>query len=75
MGCGNPSCQYKLEDVRTEHSLAEKDSVILVDGRMDNVSQQCALTDQRANHTLEISCVSCSVRPVGLTLRMYHESR
>ena len=41
LGCGNPSYQYKLGDVRIEH-------LVLVDGKLD-MNQQCALTAQKAN--------------------------
>ena len=31
-GCGNPHCQYRLGDVRMEHSPDKKDPEVLVDG-------------------------------------------
>ena len=35
MGYSNPHYHYKLKDVRMEHSPAEKDPVVLVDGKLD----------------------------------------
>ena len=35
MSYGNPHYHYKLKDVRMEHSPAEKDPVVLVDGKLD----------------------------------------
>ena len=52
LGQGNSLYQYKLKDVRMEHSPAEKDLGVLMDGKLDgklNMSQQCTLTGQKAN--------------------------
>jgi len=49
MGHGNSCYQYKPGDVGTEHSPAEKDLGILVDGKLDT-SQQRALAAQKTSH-------------------------
>ena len=43
LGHGNPCYQYKLGDVRMEHSPNEKNFGVMVDDKLDR-SQQCALT-------------------------------
>ena len=45
---GNPCHQYKLGDVRMEHSPARKDFIVLAVVKLD-MSQQCALTAHTAN--------------------------
>jgi len=59
----NPHYQYKLGDERIEDSSAETDLRVLVDGTLD-MSQQCVLTTQKANHIL-----GCIKRNVASRLR------
>jgi len=43
LGHGNPCYEYKLGDVRMEHSPNEKNLGVMVNDKLDR-SQQCALT-------------------------------
>ena len=58
LGNGKPCCQYKLGDVRMEHSSAEENLGVLVDYKLD-MSQQCASTVWKVNCTL--GCIKRSV--------------
>ena len=51
---GNSQYQCKLWNVRMEHGPDEKDVGALVDGKLD-MSQLCALTDQKAKWILGAS--------------------
>ena len=69
LGQGSPPYQYKLGDKRIGHTPAKKDLGVLVDGKLD-LSQQCALTAQKANCIL--ACIKRSVaRRAKVILPLY----
>ena len=70
LGHSNSHYQYKVGDVRIEHSPVEKDLELVVDGKLD-MSQQCALAVQKANSILGCIKRSLASRSMEVILPLY----
>ena len=71
LGHCNPCYQYKLGNVKMEHRPAEKDLDVLLNGKLD-MSQQFALTAQKANYILGYNKRSMASRTREVILLLYY---
>jgi len=70
VGRGNPKHKYRLGGDWIESSPEEKDLGVLVDKKL-NMTRQCELTAQKANHTLDCTKTSVGSRARGVILPLY----
>ena len=71
MGWGNPKHRHRLGGEWIESSPAKKDLGVLVD-RKPNMSWQCALAAQKANHTPDCSTRTVASRSRESILPLYY---